>query len=374
MHGPEGAGAAPARASRIDPEPGLPQRPLLPEEVRQCRVQSRRGPLPRRPGPAALHGQGRPAGELPLRPLRRSAPGGGARPCLVRHDRHVHRGGLHEERHQELVEPRRPHPDRWRHHGGRRDPDRLQLRPLHRRLRPALRRRARRRLGHPHVEREHPAPDQDHAGLQDHGAGQHAELCHPDRGHDEGDGHQSQHPLAQVGPLRRRAMVRGHAQGDPGQAQDRGHGQLRPLGDHGTRHLGRVPGAERPPYRRGPFPGRGHRSQDAAAPAGRRGRRARHHDAHQGGLPHDPVPDPGSDADHRGALRLRPDPAPHEPRHGADRRHAHHPGRERLPLPDRDRALRHRGDRAALPDRHRTERGARRDRGPGRGIGEDLLR
>ena len=46
------------------------------------------------------------------------------------------------ERHQDLVEPRGTHSHGRRDHKGRRDPDRLQLWALYRRLRPPLRRRA----------------------------------------------------------------------------------------------------------------------------------------------------------------------------------------------------------------------------------------
>ena len=100
--------------------------------------------------------------------------------------------GLFAERHQDLVEPRGADPGGRRHHQGRRHPDRLQLRPVHRRLRPPLRRGAARRLRHSHLERQYPAPDPDHAGLQDHGARGHAELRHADRRHHDGNGDQSE--------------------------------------------------------------------------------------------------------------------------------------------------------------------------------------
>ena len=170
------------------------ERSLLPEEVRRGQVQPRRPAVARRPPQAALHHEERPPGQLSLRPVRRAAPRGRPGPRLVGNDRHVDCRRLFEERHQDLVEPGGAHPGGRRHHEGRCDPDRLQLRPVHRRLRPALRGRTSRRFGHSDLERQYPAPDPDHAGLQDHGAGRHAELRHAYRRHDDGDGHQSATP------------------------------------------------------------------------------------------------------------------------------------------------------------------------------------
>src|SRR3990172_8320793 len=101
---------------------------------------------------------------------------------------------------------------------------------------------------------------------------------------------------------------------------------------------------------------------------------ARDHLAHQGGLSHDPVPDAGSHQHPSRALPLRANAAPDGPSEGADRRHADHQGGERLPLPDRIRPLRNRGDGAALPDRDRPEGGARRGHRPSLGGRDDLFR
>ena len=109
--GSGGARAAPARAAPVDAQPGLRGRPVLPEEVRRHGDRPRGHPLPRRPGAPALHDEGGPAGQLPLRPVRRADAGRGARPRLLRHDRPGHRGGLHPQRHPDLVRPGRAGPD-----------------------------------------------------------------------------------------------------------------------------------------------------------------------------------------------------------------------------------------------------------------------
>ena len=111
----------------------------------------RRGPRghphPRRPAAAAVHHQGRPAGPLPARLPGRAARRDRAHPRLVGHHRQAHLRGLQPRRPADLGGPVRPLP------GGRRaaarapGARRLRLRPVHRRLRPALRHRAGRR-GH----------------------------------------------------------------------------------------------------------------------------------------------------------------------------------------------------------------------------------
>src|SRR4030067_519615 len=180
--------------------------------------------------------------------------------------------------------------------------------------------------------------------------------------------------LPEIRPVRGGALVRADAPGDPGEASDRRHGQLRPVRNHRPRRLGGVPGAERPPHQRGPLPGGGGRPGDPETDARRGDGRARDHLAHQGGLPDDPVPDAGPDEHPFRALPLRAHAAPDGPGQGADRRHADHQGGERLPLPDRVRPLRNRGDGTALPDRDRPEGGSRRGNRPGRGRRDHLFR
>ena len=163
--------------------------PFYKKKFDEHRLQSRRPPLAGRPAQTSLHHEERPAGELSLRSVRGAAAGSGPRPRVVGDHGHVHCCRLFAERHQDLVEPGGAHPGRGRHYEGRRDPDLFQLRPVHRRLRAALRGRAPGRLGHPHFERQYPAPDPDHAGLQDHGARGNAELRHADGRYDDGDGY-----------------------------------------------------------------------------------------------------------------------------------------------------------------------------------------
>ena len=89
--------------------------------------------------------QGRPARELSVRHVRGAAAQGGAHPRLERHDRPADRRRLHAARHRHLGRPDgalAPRGGRVRdgHH-----PQRVRLRPLHRRPGRALRRRAARR-------------------------------------------------------------------------------------------------------------------------------------------------------------------------------------------------------------------------------------
>ena len=73
--------------------------------------------------------------------------------------------------------------------------------------------------------------------------------------------------------------------------------------------------------------------------------RGRVHDAHQGGHPGRPLPHTRHQPHRPGRVRLRTYLPAHGARHGPHRRHAHHPGRQRLPEPDR--AGPHGGSRAS---------------------------
>ena len=75
-----------------------------------------------------------------------------------------------------------------------------------------------------------------------------------------------------------------------------------------------------------------------------------------------------------GSVPVRSDGPPDEPRDRPHRRHADHQGSQRLSVADRARPVRDRGDGAALPDRHRSERRDGRGDGAGGGGGVDLLR
>ena len=104
-----------------------------------------------------------------------------------------------------------------------------------------------------------------------------------------------------------------------------------------------------------------------AARAGRRVRRGRVHHAHQGRHPGRPLPHARHLAHHPGTVPVRPDVPSHGAHHRPHRRHAHHPGRERLPEPDRAGPCRCPRGRAALPARAEQARFARPRAGAGGG-------
>ena len=92
--------------------------------------------------------------------------------------------------------------------------------------------------------------------------------------------------------------------------------------------------------------------QETLQPAApRQGRRARHHHAHQGSAADDPLPHARHHAARQRPMRLRAHARAHHAGDGAQRRHAHHPRRQRLPLAGGSRAGRSAGHCPALPDR-----------------------
>jgi len=74
-----------------------------------------------------------------------------------------HSGGVHAQRHQDLVESGGACVVRRGREQGRRGADRLRLRPVDRRLRYPLWRRAHRGFSHSHIHGQHRPPNQDHA-------------------------------------------------------------------------------------------------------------------------------------------------------------------------------------------------------------------
>ena len=157
------AGAA-GRAAAGDGRPGPRARALLSRRARRGRREGRGGDAgpPRR---AALHGEGRPAPALPVRALRGAARGGHPHPRLLRHPGQAHRGGLHQKRSPDLAGGHGPGA---RRRGGRArpaHPDRLRLRPLHRR--PGLPRRGRAHGAHrgARLLGQHAPPDAPAPGL-----------------------------------------------------------------------------------------------------------------------------------------------------------------------------------------------------------------
>ena len=92
-----------------------------------------------RPGAVAVHRQGGPAGELPVRHVRGAARAGGAGARLVGDDRQAHRRRVHRRRRRMWASVvARSHP-RGRGATGRRGAHRLRVRPVHRRPGGALR-------------------------------------------------------------------------------------------------------------------------------------------------------------------------------------------------------------------------------------------
>ena len=189
----------------------LRQRAPLPEGVRRRRRASRRPRHARRPRQVPLHHQGGPARQLSVRAVRRAARADRARARLLRHHRQADRGRLHQGRHRDLgrgggaLDPRRRRAPR--HEAAQR----LRLRPVHRRPRPALRRRAARAHHHPDLRRHDRA-----AGAADRRL--RARHHHGDALLHAGDprrvpppGPRPAHDLAEGRHLRRRALDRRHA-------------------------------------------------------------------------------------------------------------------------------------------------------------------
>ena len=113
-----------------------------------------------------VHHQGGPARELSVRTVRRAERGHRAHPRLLRHDRQADRGRLHQGRHRGVgrgggaLDPRLGRPAR--HEAAQR----LRLRPVHRRARAALRRRAARHGGDPDLGRHDRAAGAAHHRLR----------------------------------------------------------------------------------------------------------------------------------------------------------------------------------------------------------------
>jgi len=255
-HGPRPAGPAPAGAAPVHADPRGAQRALLPQDLRGPGHRPRRLPLPVRPGPPALHHQGRAPRGLPLRLLRRAPARGGAPARLLGHHGQGHGGGLHRRGPEEMGRAHGARPGHGRRHPRGRGADRLQLRALHRRLRLPPGRRDPGRGRGAGLQRKHPPPGGHHAGLQDQRARVHPQL-RPLPGPDHGrPGRQRQRAEPALRALRGRELVRGGPDPDRGAPQAHGHGQLRPLRGHGPGRGRRMPGAPGHAHQRGPLPGR----------------------------------------------------------------------------------------------------------------------
>ena len=191
------------------------------------------------------------------------APAGAARgvrpdPRLLGHARQADDRRVHARRSRGLGRLLRPRAGGGRSRAGHACAHRVRLRPLHRRSRPPLRRRAARLHRRPGVGREHAAPGAAARGSRRRDPLLHAEL----RARDRRPCRRSVAPEPPRRRLRRRAVDRGAARGDRGRARADGARHLRPLGGDGAGRLRRMRrGAGRRARERGSLPGRGRRSR-----------------------------------------------------------------------------------------------------------------
>jgi phenylacetyl-CoA:acceptor oxidoreductase subunit 1 len=113
-------------------------------------------------------------------------------------------------------------------------PQRLRLRPLHRRARRPLRCRAARLHRGAAVRRRHRAPSDPPHRFRRTRAVRNALVCAEHCRGRERYGHRPAKIVAAPGAVRRRALERCHAPRPGGPARHQGHGHLRPLRDHGA--------------------------------------------------------------------------------------------------------------------------------------------
>ena len=291
-HGHERArGAADGAPARDAPE-RLRQRAVLPQEARGGGHRSRRRGLPRRRRRPAVHDQGRPARPLPLRHVRAAARTDRARARQLRHDGQPHDRRLHARRHRDVGSPHRPHSGRRRRSARRPAAERLRLRALHRRPRPALRRRAPGLYGGAHLGGQHRASAQDHARFRRHRPQLHAVLRHVPGRRRPRPGAAPRRPARPRGLPRRRAVDQRASPPDRGRPGSRRARHLRALGDGRPGGRLRVSVQSRHARQRGPLPRGDRGSREPAAAAVRRSRRARVHHAHARGAAARPLPHP----------------------------------------------------------------------------------
>ena len=165
-------------------------------------------------GEVPLHHQGRSAGELPVRPVRRAARADRPYPRLLRHHGQADRGGIHAQRSRRVGTDGGALAARRRGAAGHAAAQRLWLRAVHRRAGAARRRHADGDGGDPGVRRHDRA-----AGAADPGfrAGDHrgdAELHAGDPRRLPRRRRRSSRDRPAGGHVRRRALDQRHAPGD----------------------------------------------------------------------------------------------------------------------------------------------------------------
>ena len=316
----------------------------------------------------AVHHQGRPARPLPVRHVRRAPRAHRARARLVGHDRQSDHRGLHGRRHRPVGRPHRPHAGRRRHAARRHAAERLRLRPVHRRPRPALRLRASRR--------HHPA---DLAAATPTASSSSCATSASRRC-------RARPRMPSIWPKRpataacgRPTCPSGSAFTAPSPGPTRCAARSKTglgvdaLDIYGLSEMGGPGVAFECRCKGGMHVNEDHYLVEIVDPeyarAGARGhgRRARLHHPEPGGPAADPLPHARPLQPRRRALRVRPHLRPHEQAGRAHRRHADHPRRQRLPEPDRGSPHDDPADRAPLPDPGRPQGPPRHGRGLDRG-------
>ncbi len=230
--------------------------------------------------------------KLPVRPDDGAARGAGATARVERHARQAHGGGLHARRPRQLDRVDGPLHDHRRRAAGDADPQRQQLRPVHRRPRLPSGRRADRRDRAPSVGRLQRAAGAAAARPRRPGAGLHPLVRAGDRAGGARRGHRAVRASARDRPVWRRALERRAARRDRGRAGPERDEPLRPLGDvraRGGRRVRDRPG--RAARAGGPLPGGGDRPRQRRGAARGRGGRARVHHAAEGGAAAAALPD-----------------------------------------------------------------------------------
>ena len=330
-------------------------RPELEElQLRRLRA-ARRRRLAGRLARAALHAQGRPARRLPARPRPGAAHAAAAAVRILRDDGQADRRRLHAGRSRRVRAGRRARSRRGRSRAWHDAPQRLRVRPLHRRARLPRRRRAPGAGGRPRLGRDdRAAADPDprpgarrarlhaelraHAGAGVRGARRRAGRDQPDDRH-----------------ARRGAVDGGDAPRDRRRARRARRERVRPLRDHRPGSSRRVlGGAGRAAPERGPLPAGGRRSGKRRSAPRRPGRCFGHNDSNEGSAPARPLLDGGHHRPRPQPVQLRPYVRPDGGAGRPDRRHAHHPRRQRVPEPGRGHPARAPRADSELPDRRRA--------------------